>query len=352
MTLRLRATFAERGLDVDLTAPAGRTVALMGPNGSGKSTILGIAAGLLRPDTGEVSLDGRVLTRLGADGRDILVPPHDRHIATLAQDPLLFPHLSVLENVAFAPRSRGVRRSEAHTAARHWLEQVGIPELAERKPAQLSGGQAQRAAIARALAADPGLLLLDEPMAALDVDVTPALRQVLRRVLEGRTAVIVTHDALDALALADTIIVLGEGKVIEDGPAHDVLAQPRSAFAARIAGLNMLEGSWVDGGVRTADGREVRGMVDGLTPANGAQAVAVFRPAAVSVFRDAPGGSPRNSLPVTVTAIEPQGDRVRLRAGSLIADVTPQALAELDLTPGTQVTFTIKATEVAIYPTS
>lgn len=345
MTLRVRAVVAERGLDVEL-AVGGETVALMGPNGSGKSTLLDVIAGLLRPDGGKVVLDGRVLTDTVTR---TMVAPHARQIATLAQDPLLFPHLSVLENVAFAPRSAGVRRAEAHAAARRWLDEVGTGELADRRPAQLSGGQQQRAAIARALAAEPALLLLDEPMAALDVAVTPALRQMLRRVLAGRTAIVVTHDALDALMLADTVVVLGEGRIVEQGPAREVLTRPRSAFAARIAGLNMVQGRWRDGAVAGDDGIVVRGTVAGDPPASGDAVVAVFEPSAVSVFRDPPGGSPRNALPVTVSEIEPYGDRVRVRAGALSADITPQALADLDLVPGVAVTFSVKATEVGVY---
>jgi molybdate transport system ATP-binding protein len=350
VTFQLAAVVEERDVDVTLSVAPGETVALLGPNGAGKSTILDLAAGLLRPDRGEVSLDGRVLTRVGGDGAAAWVPPHDRHIALLAQDPLLFPHLSVLENVEFAPRSRGARRAAARASAQHWLDEVGVLDLAARKPAQVSGGQAQRVALARALAADPRLLLLDEPMAALDVAVTPALRQTLRRVQEGRSAVIVTHDPLDALLLADRVVVLEQGRIVEQGPAADVLARPRSAFAARIAGLNMLVGSWREGAVHTSSGVHVYGLSTEPTPRDGQAVVAVFSPAAVSVFRDTPGGSPRNALDCTLTDIEPYGDRVRVRAGDLSADVTPQAVAELDLVPGARVVLSVKANEVAVYP--
>ena len=182
------------------------------------------------------------------DGARVDVAPHRRRIALLAQEPLLFPHLSVLDNVAFGPRSAGAGRSESRGRAREWLEEVGIGDLADRRPAQLSGGQAQRAAVARALAAEPDLLLLDEPMAALDVAVTPALRQTLRRVLAERTCVVVTHDVLDALLLADRVLVLEGGRVVEQGPTREVLTRPRSAFAARLAGLNLVVGTWSDGG--------------------------------------------------------------------------------------------------------
>jgi molybdate transport system ATP-binding protein len=345
VTLELRASVDERGVDVALDVGAGETVALLGPNGAGKSTVLAVAAGLLRPDRGRVTLDGRVLTDDAG-----WVAPHDRHVALLAQDPLLFPHLTVLDNVAFGPRSAGASRRTAADAAAHWLREVGVDDLADRRPAQLSGGQAQRVAVARALAAEPQLLLLDEPMAALDVAVTPALRQTLRRVLADRTVVLVTHDVLDALLLADRVVVLEGGVVAESGPSSEVLARPRSAFAARIAGLNMLAGTWQDGAVH-GEGVVVHGLPTDPAPGPGDDVVAVFRPSAVSVFRAAPGGSPRNSLPVTVTELEPHGDQVRVRAGDLAAEVTLLAAAELDLAPGVPVTFSVKANEVAIYRT-
>lgn len=341
MTLELEATVAARGLHAALEVADGETLAVLGPNGAGKSTLLAVAAGLLRPDAGRVALDGRDLTAPGT-----FVPTHDRRIALLAQDPLLFPHLTVLENVAFGPRSRGAGRREARTAASRWLAEVGAAELADRRPGQVSGGQGQRIALARALAAEPRLLLLDEPMAALDVAVLPALRQTLRRVLADRTVVLVTHDVLDALLLADRVVVLDGGRVVESGPTADVLERPRSAFAARIAGLNLVSGPWRDGAVAG-----VRGIAVGSAPAEGAPAVAVFRPSAVSVFREAPGGSPRNSLPVTVTELEPHGDQVRVRADHLTADITVQSAAELDLAPGTSVVFAVKASEVAVYGT-
>jgi molybdate transport system ATP-binding protein len=349
VSLRLDAQVTQRDVDVSLEVADGETVAVLGPNGAGKSTLLAVAAGLLRPDTGHVVLDGVELT-----GPGVWVAPHARRIALLAQDPLLFPHLSSLDNVAFGPRSRGVRRRAAREQARSWLEEVGVAELADRPPGELSGGQAQRVAVARALAADPRLLLLDEPMAALDVAVRPALRQSLRRVLADRTVVLVTHDVLDALLLADRVVVVDAGRVVESGPTTDVLTRPRSAFTARIAGLNMVRGAWRDGAVAGPDGIEVKGLASDPAPTAGDEVVAVFRPNAISVFREPPGGSPRNTIATTVTDLEPFGDQVRVRAEtsgeqSLAADVTSLAAAELDLVPGAAVVFSIKATEVSIY---
>ena len=203
--------------------------------------------------------------------------------------------------------------------------------------------------MARALAADPALLLLDEPMAALDVAVLPALRQTLRRVLADRTVVFVTHDPLDALLLADRVVVLADGKVVEQGTSSEVLSRPRSPFAARLAGLNLVAGTWRDGCVETPDGVRVHGLVVGEAPAPEAGAIATFRPSAVAVFRDRVEGSPRNSFLVTITEIEPLADLIRVHAGSLHADVTVQAAADLSLDAGLQVTFLVKATEVSVY---
>lgn len=340
--LRIEANVAARDVAVSLSIEPGETVALLGPNGAGKSTLLGVVAGGLRDHASRVALGDRVLA-----GPDAWVPPHARGIGLVAQDPLLFPHLSVLANVAFGPRSAGVSRRAAADAARTWLSRVGCAELAGRKPAQVSGGQAQRVALARALAAEPDVLLLDEPMAALDVDTRPAMRHLLREVLRDRTVVLATHDVLDALLLADRVVVIDGGRVVEDGPAAEVLGRPRSAFAARVAGLNLLTGRWASGvlvGERSVSGRAGDGLVEG------GDAVAAFRPSAVSVYRRAPDGSPRNAWPVTVSALEPQGDQVRVRAGDLSALVTPQAVAELDLVPGAAAVFVVKAAEVEVYP--
>ena len=345
--LEYDAEVAERDVVVRLEVGPGETVALLGPNGAGKSTVLGVVSGLVQPSSGRVALGGRVLV-----GADRSVAPHERGVALLSQDALLFPHLSVLDNVAFGPRARGRGRAEARATAREWLERTNVADLADRKPHQVSGGQAQRVAVARALAADPALLLLDEPMAALDVAVTPALRQMLRTVLADRTALLVTHDALDALLLADRVVVVEGGRVVEEGPTASVLSEPRSAFAARVAGLDLVEGTW-DGEAVVAPPFAVRGLTDDPAPRVGSPAVAVFAPSAVSVFRDAPGGSPRNTFAAVVTDLEPLGDRIRVRTESagrhLAAEVTPSAVADLGLGPGSPVQLTVKATEVRVY---
>lgn len=347
--LEVTARVSGRDFDVRLEVAEGETLALLGANGAGKSTLLDAVAGLLRPDEAEISLGGRTLTRTAPGRRTTWVPPHDRNVGLLAQEARLFPHLTALDNVAFGPRSRGVGKAAAHVHAREWLARVDLASYADRRPRQLSGGQAQRVAVARALAAEPALVMLDEPLAALDVDVTPALRGTLRKVLVGRTAVIATHDVLDAILLADRIAVLDRGRLVEHGPTRDVLARPRSAFAAAIAGLNMVTGTWEDGAVVTPAGRAVRGRHPDPPPPHGTPVVAVFRPASVAIYREALPGSPRNSTEVTVSALEPHGELVRVRADGLHADVTPSAAAELALVPGVRVHFVVKAAEVDVY---
>ncbi len=346
MTFELNATLPARNFDVSLALGATETVAILGPNGAGKSTLLGIIAGLLRPDTGRSALGDTILFDTDAG---VFTPPHQRGTALLAQEPLLFPHLSVLENVAFGPRATGASRREAHHTADHWLAEVDATEFGQRRPGQLSGGQAQRIAVARALATNPDLLLLDEPMSALDIHAAPLLRRLLKRVLAGRKAIIITHDVLDALMLADRVIVIENGHITEQGPTRDVLAKPRSRFAAGLAGLNLLTGTITDDGLASDDGRHIAGHLDGnSTP--GSPGVAAFPPAAVSIYPTAEHGSPRNAFQVTITDLEPHGDLIRARAGNLSADVTPAASADLGLTPGSTVYFVIKAAAVTVYP--
>ncbi|WP_424184090.1 sulfate/molybdate ABC transporter ATP-binding protein [Actinokineospora sp. G85] len=337
---------ASRGrfhLGVSLRVGPGEVVAVLGPNGSGKSTLLAVVSGLLRPDSGVVEVGGRVVTDL---------PPDRRRVGLLAQDALLFPHLTAEANVAFGPRARGTRKRAAHAAARDWLAQVGAAEFADRRPSALSGGQAQRVALARALAAAPDVLLLDEPFAALDVDATPVLRGVVRRVLGRQTALLVTHDPLDALALADRVVVLADGAVVEQGPTREVLSRPRTAFTARVAGLNLVPGTAVPEGLRTADGALVTAATPGPV---GEPAVAVFRPADVSVHPGPVDGSQRNTAAAQVSALEPHGDTVRVRlsgpgwAAGLAADLTPAAVADLALEPGSRVHIGVKAVAVAVH---
>jgi molybdate transport system ATP-binding protein len=348
VTFLLDATLAARNFEVSLRLGPAETIAILGPNGAGKSTLFAIISGLLRPDTGKAAIGEKVLFDLAGD-KNVWRAPHTRGTVLLAQDALLFPHLSALDNVAFGPRSAGASPAAARETAMHWLAEVDAGDLASRRPGQLSGGQAQRVAVARALAADPELLLLDEPMAALDIHAAPLLRRLLKRVLAGRRAIIITHDILDALMLADRVIVLEGGRISEAGPTREVLEKPRSRFAAGLAGLNLVAGTVSEAGVTTAEGMVVAGHRDSTIEA-GQDGVAVFPPSAVSVFLTQEHGSPRNSFHVGITELEPHGDQIRVHAGGLSADITPAASTDLGLAPGMTVYFVIKAAAIAIYP--
>ncbi|MBX7453422.1 ATP-binding cassette domain-containing protein [Mycolicibacterium sp. 3033] len=344
---------AQRGIDLDVTVADGEVVAVLGPNGAGKSTLLQAVAGLVRPDSGHVRIGDDVVTDVQAGA---FVPAHRRGVALMAQRPLLFPHLSVAANVAYAPRCRGLSRRVARQQAHRWLAAVDAEPLAHRRPAQLSGGQAQRVALARALAAEPRVLLLDEPFSALDVGAAAALRRTVRDQLRQRvrTALVVTHDILDALALADTVVIIEAGQVVEQGPVRSVLTAPRSDFAAGIAGLNLVSGVADAGTLRTPWGLELAG-VGGTEPQ--AAAVALFSPTAVAVHTESPRASPRNVIPTTIADVVSRGDVVRIRGADLpdgspglAADVTPAAVVDLGLEPGLEVFFVVKAQEVGLHP--
>ena len=365
--LSMRARVVERGVEVGFTMRAGEVLAVLGPNGAGKSTILAALTGLVRPDAGHVRVGETVLfdSESGVD-----VPVAERRVGLLAQDALLFDSLSVLENVEFGPRSQGLGAAESKRLAARWLEEVGVAEFAKRKPRKLSGGQAQRVAIARALAAEPRVLLLDEPMASLDVTVASEVRSMLRRVLRDRAAaaggqtatVIVTHDVIDALTLADRVLVVENGVVVDYGTVDRVLREPRSIFTADLAGTNMAQGvagTAVEAGIAALDttgGARVQGeCLHEL--AVGERCVAVFSPRAVSVYREAPAGSPRNVFPVRVTGLEARGETIRIRGEHgpdlpLMAEVTVAGATELGLAVGDKAVFVVKATEVQIYPRS
>ena len=353
-SVRVHARLERRDVEFDLTLADGEVLAVLGPNGAGKSTLLLLIAGLLRPDEGRIELGDTVVTDTSTG---VFIPAHARGVAMLSQQALLFPHMSVAANVAYAPRCKGQSRSAARAVAQRWLEAVDAEGLGDRRPAQLSGGQAQRVAVARALAAEPQVLLLDEPMSALDVTAAPALRRLLRDILrnDNRTAVIVTHDLLDALAIADKVVIFERGRIVEDGPVRTVLMSPRSDFAARIAGVNLISGVITEPGVlQTSWSTSISGTGD-TSP--GAAAVALFRPTAVAVHLDAPHASPRNVIPLTIAEMDIHGTTVRVRGADqpdgstgLAADITAAAAADLDLAPGQSVYFVVKAQEVELHP--
>lgn len=355
--VELRAVVASRGLDVAFAVAPGEVLAILGPNGAGKSTVLHVLAGLVRPDTGSVRVGDRVLTDTSSGTH---VGTYDRRVGLLMQDPLLFPHLSVLANVSFgAGGAKPLARKASRAIAHHWLAEVDAAELADRKPRQLSGGQAQRVALARALAAEPDVLLLDEPLTGLDVGIATAMRKVLRRVLvrEGRSSVLVTHDLLDVVTLADRVIVLDSGHVVEAGPTATVLAAPRSSFGARFAGVNLVPGRAGPGGAMVTASQQIWHGCFGDGVEAGDPVVATFHPSAVAVFRDKPHGSPRNTIEVVIAELDAKGPAIRIRAdeqldGSpgLSADITAEAAADLRLGPGERVYLAVKSQEVTIHP--
>ena len=349
MTLDISCS-VERGqfaLEVGFELRAGEVVAILGPNGSGKSTLLRAIAGLQPITTGTVTLDGRMLD----DGSAVFVQPRDRAVGVVFQDYALFPHLSVLENVAFGPRARGLSRAEARRIAAGALGRLNVAELSRRRPAEVSGGQAQRVALARALATSPEVLLLDEPMAALDVETRDAVRAQLAVQLtafEGIT-VLVTHDPLDALLLADRVVVLESGRVVQDGTPADLAERPQSDYVAALMGVTLVRGSAAGTTLRIdADG----GLLHLADDIGEGPAMAVIRPESVTLHRHQPEGSARNVWQGTVRSLQPMHDRVRVVIDGrppVIATVTPSALAELRLLPGASVWVSVKAVEIRGY---
>ncbi|MBT2233285.1 ABC transporter ATP-binding protein [Nonomuraea sp. NEAU-A123] len=337
---RLVVTRPAFALDIDLEAAPGEVVALLGPNGAGKTTALRALAGLTPLSDGQITLDGLPLHAQAAE---------ERPIGMVFQDYLLFPHLTALDNVAFGPRCHGASKAEARRTAAALLERVGLADRAAAKPRQLSGGQAQRVALARALAVHPRLLLLDEPLAALDAHTRLEIRSQLRRHLadfDGAT-VLVTHDPLDAMVLADRLIVIENGAIVQQGGPAEVARQPRTDYVARLVGLNLYQG--------LADGHRVKVGELLLSTADHLQGpvFVAFPPAAVALYRTRPDGSPRNLWHATIDGIERHGDNVRVHLGGPVtafADITPAALADLDLTPGQRIWASVKATETHAYP--
>ncbi|MFC9510419.1 ABC transporter ATP-binding protein [Streptomyces sp. NPDC057002] len=329
-------------LDVTLAAAPGDVVALLGPNGAGKTTALRALAGLAPLTSGHLALDGRRL-----DG----TPPESRPVGVVFQDYLLFPHLTALDNVAFGPRCRGAGKAEARAQAAEWLDRMGLADHAGAKPRRLSGGQAQRVALARALATGPRLLLLDEPLAALDARTRLEVRAQLRRHLAEfeAVAVLVTHDPLDAMVLADRLVVVEHGQVVQEGTPSDIARHPRTDYIARLVGLNLYRGQ--------ADGHTVRldsGPAITTTEELSGPAFVAFPPGAVTLYRERPSGSSaRNLWRCEVAGLETHGDQIRADlAGELplTADLTTVAAAELDLRPGAPVWATVKATQTHAYP--
>ncbi|MGX9888425.1 ABC transporter ATP-binding protein [Streptomyces sp. NPDC002276] len=334
-----RGTFR---LDVELTAAPGDVVALLGPNGAGKTTALRALAGLVNLTDGHLRLDGAELDR---------TPPESRPVGVVFQDYLLFPHLTALDNVGFGPRCQGATKAESRAIAAEWLERMGLAEHAGAKPRRLSGGQAQRVAVARALATRPRLLLLDEPLAALDARTRLDVRAQLRRHLAEfeAVAVLVTHDPLDAMVLADRLVVIEQGTIVQQGTPADIARHPRTDYIAQLVGLNLYKGS-ADGHTVTLDTGPTITTTEDLT----GEVFVAFPPSAVTLFRDRPtGASARNLWHCEVVGLETHGDQIRVDLTGelpLAADLTTPAAAELDLHQGASVWATVKATQTHSYP--
>ena len=298
-------------------------------------------------DRGRIALDGDVLDEPAA-GR--FVPARQRSIGVVFQDRLLFDTMSVVDNVAFGLRSRATRRREAHAAAMQWLERLGLAELAKLRPPQLSGGQAQRVALGRALAFEPRLLLLDEPFAALDATTRVEVRRDLRRHLATLDIprVIVVHDPTDAITLADRIVVIEDGRVTQQGAPDEVRARPRSSYVADLIGINLVRGVLRDGVIELPGNQHIA-VVEDAVPAG--PVTATIRPRAITIHGSQPAGSARNAWPTTIDDLDDEGDRIRVRVGApvpLVVEITPSARHELGLRPGSPVWVSFKATEVVV----
>jgi molybdate transport system ATP-binding protein len=344
-TARLvRGTLA---LDVTIDVEPGELVVVVGPNGAGKTTLMGVIAGLLAIDEGRVVLDGEVLDDPAARR---FVESRKRAIGMVFQDLLLFDNMSVVDNVAFGLRSRGTSRREARRAAMEWLERFGLGAMADARPTALSGGQAQRVALGRALAFGPKLLLLDEPFAALDATTRSEVRREVRAHLATLAVpkLLVSHDAVEAITLADRIVVLEDGRIVQQGRPDEIRLHPRSRYVADLVGINLFRGDLRDGTLTLASGHQIAVAADGSD--NGA-VVATLHPHAVTLHHTAPEGSARNAWSTTVADIDDEGDRVRVRVGDplpLAIEITKPALTELALHPGVAVWISFKATEVAL----
>jgi molybdate transport system ATP-binding protein len=356
------ATVGEFVVDVELAVAPGEIVAVLGPNGAGKSTLLATIAGHIAPRTGFVRIGARELARRRPDGSLVEVPLERRRVGLLGQQPLLFPHLTALENVSFGPRAQGEHAPEAKRTAMRWLEQVGLEGFAARRPAELSGGQQQRVAIARALAARPELLLLDEPFASLDVQTAAGMRRLIATLPaeERIPTLLVTHDPLDAIVLAHRAAILHDGRIVQQGATADVLGHPATPFVAALAGVNLVAGvATGDGAIAvtgTTNGRILlRGVGDRLLA--GVAATAVFSPGSVHVTpveRDDDGASvdrSSNRWVGTVALLSPAPGGVRIvttEHPDLTVDVPSAAAVSLDLAPGARLAFAVTESDVSV----
>jgi molybdate transport system ATP-binding protein len=336
-------------LDVHLCVAPGELIVLVGPNGAGKSTLLRALAGLLPIDAGHIALDGTVLDDPD-DGT--FVDAARRSVGVVFQNGLLFDHLSVVENVAFGLRSRRTPAREARRVAEAWLTRLGFDDVAGVRPGQLSGGQIQRVALARALAFEPRLLLLDEPFAALDATTRVEVRRELRRHLDSIDApkILVTHDPVEAMALADRLVVLEAGHVVQEGTPDDVRAHPRSRYVADLVGINLLRGTAHRGVVTLSGGQQIVAAID---DALAGTVLVTIHPRAVALHSRRPEGAARNVWPANVAELDDEGDRVRVRLAEpvpLVVEVTRAGSEALSLQAGSSLWVSLKASEITVQP--
>lgn len=341
-----RADIGLLDLELSVEVKAGELVAVLGPNGAGKTSLLRALAGLLPLTEGRVELDGEVLEDVD---NNIFVPVRERSVGFVFQDYLLFPHLSVLENVAFGLRAHGWSRAKARASATEWLDDLGLGRHAHAKPDALSGGQSQRVALARALAIRPRLLLLDEPMAALDAGARVEMRRTLidqLRRFDG-TRLLVTHDPIEALTLADRVAVIEEGRLVQSGLPHELRTRPRSDYVANLVGVNLFHGRAAGDAVVLDSGERLA-----VAQSHHGDVLAVVHPRAVALYRERPAGTPRNVWQGIVAGVEPWHDRLRVRIEGdipVVAEVTPAAASDLGLAEGVPVWASVKATEFEVY---
>jgi molybdate transport system ATP-binding protein len=354
MGVRLAGTLARDEFRAELAVEVGdgEVLGVLGPNGAGKSTLLRTLAGLLPLENGVLALGERVLDE---PARGTFLQPEHRPVGLVFQDYRLFPHLDVLDNVAFAARCRGLSRRASRESATAWIERLDLAGLAHRRPHAISGGQAQRVALARALAREPELLLLDEPLAALDTRTRLEVRTELRRHLAdfpGPT-VLVTHDPLEAMVMTDRLLVLEAGRVVQDAVPADVARRPATPFVARLVGINLYAGE-LDPASSTVHLDGGGTLVATSEPGTAGRVLVGLRPSAITLHVTRPDrASTRNAWPGTVTGLELLGDRVRVQVSGeppALVDVTPGAVAELHIEPGLPVWLTAKATETDAYP--
>jgi molybdate transport system ATP-binding protein len=354
----------ERGsflLEADLTAAPGKVLGVLGPNGAGKTTLLRALSGLEALSSGSIHLGALTLDDAATD---TFVPAELRPIGLVFQDYRLFPHLDVRDNVAYAPRVRGAGRRQSRAAADTWLERLGLTDLAGRRPDEISGGQAQKVALARALAAEPSLLLLDEPLSALDAKTRLDVRAQLRDHLAqfAGPVLIITHDPLEAMIMADHLLVIEKGRVVQQGTPAQVARQPATQYVAQLMGLNLYAGTLdpATSQVRLDDGGTITVTLSAGDPEGAAEpgqpsrrVLVGLRPSAITIHTSQPAhASPRNVWKGTVAGLELLTDRVRLQVDatpSALVDISAAAVAELGLRPGTGVWLSAKATETEAY---